>query len=237
MDFTLPEHVEALREEVRRFAQKEIRPHVMDWDESRTFPMEVMGQLGEMGMMGVLFPEEYGGRRHGLPGVRGGGGGAVPGGRQRRAQRRRPQQPVLQPHLYPGRRAPAAALPQAPGQRPGAWAPGRSPSPAPAATPGPCAPPPAARATRWVLNGTKNFATHGTVGGHRRGHGPHPHRAGHRRHQRLHPGEGHARLPRRKAGEQAGHARQRHLRTDPGGGGGARRRTCWARRASASARP
>ena len=61
MDFTLPEHVEALREEVRRFAENEIRPHVMAWDESKTFPAEVMRQLGAMGMMGVIFPEEYGG--------------------------------------------------------------------------------------------------------------------------------------------------------------------------------
>ncbi|HJW09993.1 MAG TPA: acyl-CoA dehydrogenase family protein, partial [Holophagaceae bacterium] len=61
MDFQLPDHVEALREEVRKFAEKEIRPHVMAWDEAKTFPMQVMKQLGEMGMMGVIFPEEYGG--------------------------------------------------------------------------------------------------------------------------------------------------------------------------------
>jgi alkylation response protein AidB-like acyl-CoA dehydrogenase len=61
MDFTLPEHVEALREEVRRFAENEIRPHVMAWDEAGTFPAEVMQRLGAMGMMGVIFPEEYGG--------------------------------------------------------------------------------------------------------------------------------------------------------------------------------
>jgi alkylation response protein AidB-like acyl-CoA dehydrogenase len=61
VDFTLPEHVVALREEVRRFAQREIRPHVMDWDEARTFPMEVMKKLGQMGMLGVIFPEAYGG--------------------------------------------------------------------------------------------------------------------------------------------------------------------------------
>jgi alkylation response protein AidB-like acyl-CoA dehydrogenase len=61
VDFTLPEHVETLREEVRRFAQKEIRPHVMDWDEARTFPMEAMRKLGRMGMLGVIFPEAYGG--------------------------------------------------------------------------------------------------------------------------------------------------------------------------------
>ncbi|MBK8726944.1 MAG: acyl-CoA dehydrogenase family protein [Holophagaceae bacterium] len=61
MDFTLPDHVEALRQEVRKFAEKEIRPHVMEWDEAKTFPLEVMKQLGEMGMMGIIFPEEYGG--------------------------------------------------------------------------------------------------------------------------------------------------------------------------------
>ncbi|HEX4845034.1 MAG TPA: acyl-CoA dehydrogenase family protein, partial [Geothrix sp.] len=61
MDVTLPEHVEALRQEVRRFAEKEIRPHVMAWDEAKTFPMGVVKQLGGMGMMGVIFPEDYGG--------------------------------------------------------------------------------------------------------------------------------------------------------------------------------
>ncbi len=61
MDVTLPDHVEALRQEVRKFAEKEIRPHVMEWDEAKTFPMAVVKQLGEMGMMGVIFPEQYGG--------------------------------------------------------------------------------------------------------------------------------------------------------------------------------
>jgi alkylation response protein AidB-like acyl-CoA dehydrogenase len=61
MDFTLPDHVEALRQEVRKFAEKEIRPHVMAWDEAKTYPLAVMKQLGEMGMMGIIFPEEYGG--------------------------------------------------------------------------------------------------------------------------------------------------------------------------------
>ena len=61
MDVTLPDHVEALRQEVRKFAEKEIRPHVMAWDEAKTFPMDVVKKLGEMGMMGVIFPEQYGG--------------------------------------------------------------------------------------------------------------------------------------------------------------------------------
>ena len=54
MDFTLPEHVEALREEVRRFAQKEIRPHVMTWDEARSFPAEVIRQQGVASLVDAL---------------------------------------------------------------------------------------------------------------------------------------------------------------------------------------
>ena len=61
MDVTLPDHVEALRLEVRKFAEREIRPHVMAWDEAKAFPFEVVKQLGAMGMMGVIFPEQYGG--------------------------------------------------------------------------------------------------------------------------------------------------------------------------------
>lgn len=46
---------------VRDFAEKHIRPNIMEWDESQTFPVELFKQLGEMGLMGVLVPEEYGG--------------------------------------------------------------------------------------------------------------------------------------------------------------------------------
>ncbi len=46
---------------VRDFAEKEIRPHVMEWDEAQTFPRELFRKMGELGMMGVLVPEEYGG--------------------------------------------------------------------------------------------------------------------------------------------------------------------------------
>lgn len=46
---------------VRDFAEKEIRPHVMEWDESQTFPREVFRKMGELGLMGVLVPEAYGG--------------------------------------------------------------------------------------------------------------------------------------------------------------------------------
>lgn len=46
---------------VRDFAEKHIRPHVMDWDEKQVFPIETFKKLGELGLMGVLVPEEYGG--------------------------------------------------------------------------------------------------------------------------------------------------------------------------------
>lgn len=45
----------------RDFAEKHIRPHVMEWDEAQHFPVELFRQLGELGMMSVLVPEEYGG--------------------------------------------------------------------------------------------------------------------------------------------------------------------------------
>ncbi len=61
MDFDYtPEQVQ-LRREVRDFATKEILPHVMEWDENQIFPLEVIKKLGQLGYMGAIFPEEYGG--------------------------------------------------------------------------------------------------------------------------------------------------------------------------------
>jgi alkylation response protein AidB-like acyl-CoA dehydrogenase len=61
MDFELNEEQEQIKNSVREFAESEIRPHVMEWDESQHFPEELRPQLAELGLMGVLFPEEYGG--------------------------------------------------------------------------------------------------------------------------------------------------------------------------------
>jgi len=58
-DYT-PEQVE-LRKTVREFAQAEIAPQVMEWDEAQTFPLEVIRKIGELGYMGTIFPEELGG--------------------------------------------------------------------------------------------------------------------------------------------------------------------------------
>ncbi len=59
--FVLTEDQEALRKEIRQFAAREIAPHVMEWDEKSEFPAAVVKKLGAMGLLGVIFPPEYGG--------------------------------------------------------------------------------------------------------------------------------------------------------------------------------
>jgi len=61
LDFTFTEEQKQLRKSVREFAEGEIAPHVMEWDEVSHFPTELLPKLGEMGLLGVIFPEEYGG--------------------------------------------------------------------------------------------------------------------------------------------------------------------------------
>ena len=61
MNFAENESVQMVRNTVRDFAEKHIRPNVMTWDESQEFPIETMKALGELGWVGVLVPEEYGG--------------------------------------------------------------------------------------------------------------------------------------------------------------------------------
>jgi alkylation response protein AidB-like acyl-CoA dehydrogenase len=61
VDFEYTPEQNQLRREVREFAMAEIAPHVMEWDEAQTFPLEVIRKLGKLGYMGVIFPEEYGG--------------------------------------------------------------------------------------------------------------------------------------------------------------------------------
>ena len=61
MDFLSNENQRMIAEMVRNFAEKEIRPHFMEWDETQEFPIPVFKKLGELGLMGVFIPEEYGG--------------------------------------------------------------------------------------------------------------------------------------------------------------------------------
>jgi len=59
--FELTEEQRELRNVIREFAEAEIAPHAAEWDETGQFPLETVRQLGELGAMGVAFPEEYGG--------------------------------------------------------------------------------------------------------------------------------------------------------------------------------
>ena len=61
MDFNYNENQKLISEMVNSFAEKEIIPNMKEWDNSQTFPIEVFKKLGELGLMGVLVPEEYGG--------------------------------------------------------------------------------------------------------------------------------------------------------------------------------
>jgi len=61
VDFELTEEQKEIKRTVREFAEREIRPHVMEWDEAQHFPREVFPQLAQLGLMGVNFPPEYGG--------------------------------------------------------------------------------------------------------------------------------------------------------------------------------
>jgi alkylation response protein AidB-like acyl-CoA dehydrogenase len=61
MDFTLSERELEVKKLARDFAEKEIAPIVMKFDESQEFPSEIVSKLGELGFLGIIFPEEYGG--------------------------------------------------------------------------------------------------------------------------------------------------------------------------------
>ena len=55
------ENLKMIADTARDFAEINIRPHIMEWDENQFFPKELFHQLGEMGFMGIIIPEEYGG--------------------------------------------------------------------------------------------------------------------------------------------------------------------------------
>jgi alkylation response protein AidB-like acyl-CoA dehydrogenase len=61
MEFELTEEQKQIKASVREFAESEIAPHVMEWDEEQHFPVELQPKMAELGFLGVLFPDEYGG--------------------------------------------------------------------------------------------------------------------------------------------------------------------------------
>ena len=61
MDFDLTEEQQDIKRLAREFAESEIAPHRAEWDEAQHFPVDVMGRLAQLGFLGILFPQEYGG--------------------------------------------------------------------------------------------------------------------------------------------------------------------------------
>jgi alkylation response protein AidB-like acyl-CoA dehydrogenase len=61
MDFELSDTHRQLRDMVRDFAEKEVRPHAIEWDKQERFPKEIVPKLAELGLLGIRIPEEYGG--------------------------------------------------------------------------------------------------------------------------------------------------------------------------------
>ena len=213
MDFEYtPEQIH-LRKAVREFAEAEIAPHVMEWDEAQTFPLEVVRKLGKLGYMGAIFPEELGGSGLGyieysiiieeLSRVDGSVGIIVAA-----------HTSLCSNHIYKmgSEEQQRRYLPKlASGEWLGCWSLTEPEAGSDAA------------GTRthaeledgmWVLNGAKTFTTNAHYADRLRGHGGHRSRRRAARHLGLHHREGHARLPLRQEGKQARHARQRHRRSD-----------------------
>ncbi len=61
MNFTSTELTQQVAQTAKDFAQQYIKPYVMQWDETQEFPLQLFKELGKLGMMGVLVPEQYGG--------------------------------------------------------------------------------------------------------------------------------------------------------------------------------
>ncbi|HEY1089421.1 MAG TPA: acyl-CoA dehydrogenase family protein, partial [Archangium sp.] len=61
MDFELPEDIQALRRTVRDFCEKRVKDKAREWDHHEKFPLEIVKELGQLGVMGIRIGEEYGG--------------------------------------------------------------------------------------------------------------------------------------------------------------------------------
>lgn len=67
VSFTNTENQQMITDMVRDFANREIKPHIMEWDEEQILPVDLLRKMGDLGLMGVLVPEEYGGSGFGYP--------------------------------------------------------------------------------------------------------------------------------------------------------------------------
>ena len=160
MNFDLNDEQLQVKRSVREFAEAEIKPHVMEWDEAQHFPKELFTKLGALGLMGVIFPEQYGGAGMGyveyatvveeLARVDGSIGLSIAA-----------HNSLCTNHLYQyGNKAQREKFvtPLAKGEKLGCWALTEPSSGSDASGMKTTAMP---RDGGWVINGAKNFITHG----------------------------------------------------------------------------
>jgi len=65
MEFEYTAEQKQLRKTVREFAESEIGPHVLEWDENEIFPLDAIKKAGNLGLLGAIFPEDLGGSGYG----------------------------------------------------------------------------------------------------------------------------------------------------------------------------
>lgn len=160
MEFDLTEEQLQVKKSVREFAETEIKPHVMEWDEAQRCPRELFTKMGEMGLTGVIFPEEYGGAGMGyveyatiieeIARVDGSVGLSVAA-----------HNSLCTNHIFQygsEEQRKKYVTPLARGQKLGAWALTEPGSGSDASAMKTVA---ARRDGGWVINGSKNFTTHG----------------------------------------------------------------------------
>ncbi len=163
VDFDYTDVQRMIRDTVRAFAEREIRPSIREWDEHEVFPRDVFRKMGELGFLGVMVPERYGGAGYGYsefvvvveelarvdPGI---------------ALSVAAHNSLCTGHIYRfGNEAQRERYvgPLARGEKLGAWA---LTEPEAGSDAGSLRTQAVWDGTAWVLRGTKNFTTHGTVG-------------------------------------------------------------------------
>jgi alkylation response protein AidB-like acyl-CoA dehydrogenase len=163
MDFTHSDEVLEVRRIARDFAEKEIRPHVMEWDEQQIFPREILAKLGELGFLGILIPAAYGGAGMGyleyvtiieeLSRVDGSVGISVAA-----------HNSLCTGHIFTfgtEEQRQKFAVPLAKGEKLGAWS---LTEPEAGSDAGGTRTTARLDGDHWILNGQKTFTTHGTYG-------------------------------------------------------------------------
>jgi len=163
VELKFTEEQELLRSTIRDFAESEIRPNMMEYDEKQEFPWEVVNKLGELGLMGILFPEKYGGSGMGyieyalaveeLSRVDGSVGLTVAA-----------HNGLCSNHIYlfgSEEQKKKFLTPLASGEWVGAWS---LTEPTAGSDAGGTRTVAVRDGDNWILNGTKTFTTHGAVG-------------------------------------------------------------------------